>query len=665
MDLSTLYQDRAAHLDRQIRRLRGRARGFVSGEIVSFLAAVACVTAITVTDLPVLKMVETFGAAVCAVVYVVIRRRDGMNDERIRRLEDLRQVYLNELSAQRGDFGCFDDGQRYVDIHHAYSYDLDLFGRDGLYQRMERMATTGGCDALAERLCSADGRMSTTGIPHGCDEQDRACRERIETLARDEEFRSAFISYGVRQKIDTEAIRRALRAAGEVGVSRRLGSAWVLALAWADLAAFYIVLVLAGMGKVSGMLPLWWGILQFFGIYLLCTGPLRRIGAAIDRLHGQLKQFFNVVKLMDAGRAEVFKRLTALLDGIDKRGNVMGLMMVDTFALYDLFLVRKFLRWVEHGRLEMEQWIDRVVKMDQDVTVATWLYNHPETCWPRWSDAQGVDVEARGLYHPFLGERAVRNDFHIDDRHFYIITGANMAGKSTFLRSVGVNYVLARIGFPVCAETFRVSRFKLFSSMRTSDDLAHGISYFNAELRRLGELIESLTPLVPAPETRETDHAAGKGLDMGQEQPEMREMELNSKENEDIKPLTRHSTPSLSRGEGGGDEASLLILDEILKGTNSLDKLNGSRLFLDTVARMNVTGIVATHDLELSKMEDERFHNYCFEIELGTDVTYSYKITAGVARNQNATFLLKQLLNGLQDKSNRMSKGSGMTCKIV
>lgn len=647
MDLSTLYQDRAAHLDRQIRRLRGRARGFVSGEIVSFFAAVACVTAITVTDLPVLKMVETFGAAVCAVVYVVIRRRDGMNDERIRRLEDLRQVYLNELSAQRGDFGCFDDGQRYVDIHHAYSYDLDLFGRDGLYQRMERMATTGGCDALAERLCSADGRMSTTGIPHGCDEQDRACRERIETLARDEEFRSAFISYGVRQKIDTEAIRRALRAAGEVGVSRRLGSAWVLALALSDLVAFYIVLVLAGMGKVSGMLPLWWGILQFFGIYLLCTGPLRRIGAAIDRLHGQLRQFVNVVKLMDAGRAEVFKRLTDLLDGIDKRGNVMGLMMVDTFALYDLFLVRKFLRWVEHDRLEMEQWIDRVVKMDQDVTVATWLYNHPETCWPRWSDAQGVDVEARGLYHPFLGERAVRNDFRIDDRHFYIITGANMAGKSTFLRSVGVNCVLARIGFPVCAETFRVSRFKLFSSMRTSDDLAHGISYFNAELRRLGELIESLTPLVPSPETRETDHAAGKGPDEGQEPPEMREKELNSKENEDIKPLTRHSTPSLSRGEGRGDEASLLILDEILKGTNSLDKLNGSRLFLDTVARMNVTGIVATHDLELSKMEDERFHNYCFEIELGTDVTYSYKITAGVARNQNATFLLKQLLNRL------------------
>ena len=93
----------------------------------------------------------------------------------------------------------------------------------------------------------------------------------------------------------------------------------------------------------------------------------------------------------------------------------------------------------------------------------------------------------------------------------------------------------------------------------------------------------------------------------------------------------------------------MIILDEILKGTNSADKLNGSRLFLEYISGRNVTGVIATHDLELSRMADEhagRFHNYCFEIELGTDVTYSYKITPGVARNQNATFLLKELLAG-------------------
>ena len=125
--------------------------------------------------------------------------------------------------------------------------------------------------------------------------------------------------------------------------------------------------------------------------------------------------------------------------------------------------------------------------------------------------------------------------------------------------------------------------------MRTTDDLTHGISYFNAELLRLKQLIDSLRPEKPC----------------------------------------------------------LIILDEILKGTNSLDKLNGSRLFLQYISKKNVTGVIATHDLELSKLSEEmpgRFNNYCFEIELGEKVTYSYKITPGVARNQNATFLLKGIL---------------------
>ena len=183
----------------------------------------------------------------------------------------------------------------------------------------------------------------------------------------------------------------------------------------------------------------------------------------------------------------------------------------------------------------------------------------------------------------------MRNDFTINDGEYYIITGANMAGKSTFLRSVGVNYVLAMNGMPVFADSLRVTVFNLFTSMRTSDDLSRGISYFNAELLRLRQLLDSCR------QARRT----------------------------------------------------LIILDEILKGTNSLDKLNGSRLFLQAVAKLPVTGIIATHDLELSKMEDDdpgRFHNWCFEIELADNITYTYKITRGVARNQNATFLLKGIL---------------------
>ena len=227
---------------------------------------------------------------------------------------------------------------------------------------------------------------------------------------------------------------------------------------------------------------------------------------------------------------------------------------------------------------------------DYLAAMGTFRFNEPKAATAEVVDEDKVVYEAKGLYHPFLGDKAVRNDFTVSDGEYYIVTGANMAGKSTFLRSVGVNYILAMNGLPVFAESLRVSAFNLFTSMRTTDDLSRGISYFNAELLRLRQLLDSCR------QARRT----------------------------------------------------LIILDEILKGTNSLDKLNGSRLFLEAVAELPVTGIIATHDLELSKMEDERpdrFHNWCFEIGLADNITYTYKITRGVARNQNATFLLKGILS--------------------
>lgn len=320
---------------------------------------------------------------------------------------------------------------------------------------------------------------------------------------------------------------------------------------------------------------------------------------------------------MQADLAEAlpsFAQLEKILKGYDRRGNFLGLFFTDAFMLSDFFLVRSFLKWKNTYMVKMEEWMDVVSEMDVAVSMADFRYNHPEAndavfvekeaaegCLVQTASAPVV-FEARNLYHPFLGAKAVKNDFTIRDANYYIVTGANMAGKSTFLRSLGTNYILAMAGMPVFADSLKLSRFRLFSSMRTSDDLTHGISYFNAELLRLEQLMQFCK-----------------------------------------------AAPSLR---------TLIILDEILKGTNSVDKLNGSRLFLEAISQLPVSGVIATHDLELSKMEQEhgadapdadpmkhRFHNYCFEIDLGTDVTYTYKIQPGVARNQNATFLLTHLIN--------------------
>ena len=196
--------------------------------------------------------------------------------------------------------------------------------------------------------------------------------------------------------------------------------------------------------------------------------------------------------------------------------------------------------------------------------------------------------EGKALRHPFLGLQAVANDAMLQDRNFYIITGANMAGKSTYLRTVGISWVMAMAGLPVYADRLTLSPCRLFTGMRTSDDLTHGISYFNAELLRLKQLIGVLD-----------------------------------------------------------DTPTLVILDEILRGTNSKDKLHGSQIFLEYLSHHNVTAIIATHDLELSQMAEdhgERFHNYCFEISIGEHITYDYRITPGIAKNQNATYLLKKMI---------------------
>lgn len=580
MHLEQSYQQKAQVYGQQVQSLRSRGRGFVVGEVVLFVAFVASLAGVTQAGWRVAGAVL---AVVFFVGYVVLRRLDVRNDARARHLEDLQTVYEHEAQALRGDYRAFDEGTRYADPHHAFSYDLDIFGPDSLYQRMCRTVTTGGSDALARHLSELQPLSASP--------------DNIDRLAADEPLRMAFIARGARGKIDTEEIARSLEAVRQLSVASFFSSPWVHAAVWVDVAAFLACVVLAAAGKVGAMLPLWWGTLQFFAAYALCNVTLRRIGSVLGHLQNQLRQLMEVVTLLSPAPVDSFQQLATLLDDLDKRGNILGLLLTDAFCLNDIRVVRRFVRWREKGADDVEAWIARVVRTDVEVTVATLRHNHPQTTWPQWVSGSTLVYEAHGLWHPFLGERAVRNDFRIDDRNFYIVTGANMAGKSTFLRAIGVNYVLAMAGMPVFAELLTVSRFKLFSSMRTTDDLSHGISYFNAELLRLKQLIAFC------------DH--------------------------EVLDDEAHPLPTL------------LILDEILKGTNSADKLSGSRMFLEAVSRKKVAGIIATHDLKLSEMADrypERFHNCCFEIGLGERVTYSYKVTPGVARNQNATYLLRQIL---------------------
>ncbi len=610
IEIVEYYSKRKAELSTEIGQLKRRNRFFVASELLSFIGAIAAVAAYTVYGIFVLPML----GVLLFVAYIVIRQADGRNGRRIENLTDLKGVYEKELSYHAGNYTCFADGSEYADPKHPFTYDMDIFGRQSLFQRINRTVSSGGADRLAECLSNLSG-----------DKDFIDCRrEVIDRLAEMEAERAAFMAQGQRQKIETRQILEALECVEEMPLSRFPLSPLSLVLAVMAILALLTVVVLAFFGVVSGTMAMMWATMQLFVVMMLCLKSIKMISKSVNNLHKQMKQYVELIRLTremvdkltslqvdklfatnthdSSNKLHAFDELCSILDALDRRGNVLGLMFTNMFLLSDYFLVRRFIKWKERYLDKVGEWIDEVSTMDALVSMATFAYNEPRSGRAEIVESDEVVYEAKGLYHPFVGDKAVRNDFNIVDNNYYIITGANMAGKSTFLRSIGINYILAQNGMPVFADSLRVSSYNLFTSMRTSDDLSSGISYFNAELLRLKQLIDSLKP----------------------------------------------SHPTFV---GTGKSPTLIILDEILKGTNSLDKLNGSRMFLEAMSAQPVSGIIATHDLELSKMADERpdrFHNYCFEIELSDNIIYTYKITPGVARNQNATFLLKNIIRSLE-----------------
>lgn len=588
MDLKAYYSSHIESLALEIAQLKRKGNTLVIAQIAFFVLFVAFIVLYTVVSWGWPLLV---GSALSLLAYALVRRIDGRNSDLLQRKTDLQQVFLHELASLDGDFTAFDDGRRYVDARHEYTFDLDVFGPESLFQRMNRTVTSGGSDRLARQLSQL--------------EYDEKGAEAIAELAVKDAWRAEFIALGQQRRLDTNEVMRVVSLMRETRIPSFAQSNGVRILAFLAIIGCLCAFGAASFGMASWNLPIWWVILQFGLVFLFTSGTLKRVGSVVDRLHEQMDTYIKVVRhIVDESFAtslntadskmlreaiDSFAQLEQILGGLDRRGNILGLFFADGLVWSDFFLLRRFALWQRDYADEMGEWMDTVSRMDARISMATFSYNHPEACPAEvLDDTKELVYEAQGLFHPFLGAKAVRNDFSIVDHHYYIITGANMAGKSTFLRAVGINYILAMNGIPVFADGYRVSVFHLFSSMRTTDDLAHGISYFNAELLRLQQLLQYCRDCHP----------------------------------------------------------TLIILDEILKGTNSLDKLNGSRMFLEAISHLDVTGIIATHDLELSKMQSDRFHNYCFEIELGAHVTYSYKITSGVARNQNATYLLRRILEG-------------------
>lgn len=595
-------EQRTALLQQQLTLLRHKSQWFTVAQIGLFLAAVGMV-ACAITYQP--RVLYALLAAILFAGYLLLRRTDGRNSRDIEQQQRLIAAYQREISYFHGDYNCFDEGKDFVNPSHPFSFDLDLFGKDSLFQRVCRTVTVGGRNLLAQWLTkeTVDGNRKdfiATIVQR---------RQAVEELARHDDFLMSIKASGQhsdkaeKRLLRTDWLAEALTAAHALELPKRCSPRWLRGMRAVMLIGFYLSVVAAQTGSVSVVLPITWGTLHLLFATIFPGNSVRRIMTTLQNIHTLSEGLDRIIRLTLAEEfhEEVSKTLQAslrqqaaslaemeqILQNIDNRNNEAGILLFNVFALIDLNIVRRFKLW-QQSSADFEALIRSVSLLDALVSLASYRQNEPATTWPMFVDTPSMVFEGKGLRHPFLGMKAVANDAVLQDRNFYIITGANMAGKSTYLRTVGISWVMAMAGLPVYAERLTLSPCRLFTGMRTSDDLTHGISYFNAELLRLKQLIGVLD-----------------------------------------------------------DTPTLVILDEILRGTNSKDKLHGSQIFLEYLSRHNVTAIIATHDLELSQMAEDhgdRFHNYCFEISIGEQVSYDYRITPGIAKNQNATYLLKKMI---------------------
>ena len=512
-------------------------------------------------------------------------------------LETQARIIQEELQALSGDYSSFEDGKEYVNPEHPYSFDLDIFGRRSLFQSINRTCTFFGKARLAKWL--QNHLHEKTSI----EKRQEMVREISEHTLFREQFRVAgLVHHG--QSSDGEKIQ-----AWSQSPAQYLHAGWVKAFIWGVPVINSLLLITSLIGWTSfSCLGL------SFGIFLVLSFGIIKRATYIQETYGkQLKSLNGYARLIALAKAEDWKsagmlelmerfnlngqspvqalqQLSKELDRLDLRNNQFLYVLLEGSIFFQLQEIVRIERWkVRYGQ-HISEWLETVGELDALCSLGTFAYNHPQYTYPELTEKPFCFL-ATQMGHPLMPvSQCVKNDATIPSRPFFlIITGANMAGKSTYLRTIGVNYLLACVGAPVCCERLKLHPNQLITSLRTSDSLSDNESYFFAELKRLKRIINL--------------------LNQGQQ--------------------------------------LFIILDEILKGTNSMDKQKGSFDLIRQFMQLKANGIIATHDLllgSLIKQFPEKIRNYCFEADIkDNELTFSYKLREGVAQNMNACFLMKKM----------------------
>ena len=529
-------------------------------------------------------------------VFIFLTLWDSQIIYRQHLIEELLRINTLESDYLAGNFSALDQGERFNDPAHPYAHDLDLFGEDSLFQHLNRTVTFSVTQKLVSWL------LSLSKDPEVIHSRQQAAEE----LCAEPEWCQHFRAAGALHP--TQALDAVILNSGPTESPFFSKHSTVRLILWI---ANTIVIV---SWAVTSFTPLPFSISLVLSLLQLSALALyiKKINAYHQRLNLFLKTISNYLPLVrlihdqsfrspylqkirhslftpESNSLQALTQLHRIQNSLDQRGNIVIAFILNGLYLKDFHTLLRLDHWRKKYGPDIETWTDVLSEADALISMANYRFNHPAYCLPVICQDRLLDTEEIG--HPLLkSERNVTNDFSIRSLHqIAIVTGANMAGKSTFLRTIGVNLILAQSGNVVCSRYFAFQPMTLFTSMRTTDSLSKDTSYFHAELLRLQQLV-------------------------------------NIAQQED---------------------KVFIILDEMLKGTNSVDKLNGSLAFLKRILSYPISGLVATHDLALGELADdfpEHFFNVCFEIvHSGSQITYDYKLHPGISSNMNASILLKQM----------------------
>ena len=500
------------------------------------------------------------------------------------------EINKNEIDALKGEWSMFDEGSEFKDSKHPYTFDLDIFGAKSIFQLINRTVSQEGKNKLATILKQGSSNITLNN-------------KAIEELSRNIEWCQEFMSEGVVLK-------------KEKGYPKSLGSL-----------SNFNVLIPRGLGILRIVLP----ILAFTSTFLYSFNIINGLLFSVifsfillpqmlflkntntmtlsvsdqsSRVRILLKQLqlFKNLEITDPEfrrKQDLFfkknesvlssmKQFEKLIKRFEFRLNLLVGVILNFFLCWDFQMIYQLNNWINENKDKLNEWEDSIAEIEVWISGAILRFNYKDSTYTEFNDENSIIIN--GLSHPFIdSKKKITNNVIINNNeNFLIITGPNMAGKSTYLRSLGLAFIFSNAGFPVLAEKCNLPRLKLFSSMRTSDDLSSESSYFHAELVRLRFIMDAI--------------------------------------------------------ENG--EKVFIILDEILKGTNSKDKEIGSTKFLQKLTRLNAKGVIATHDLSLCKLSENSSHfkNMYFDSTIENDELYfSYQINDGICQNMNASFLLSKM----------------------